>query len=113
MKFTENTVLVGHNILDFDIPFLNANLSIFNISSVKNMAIDTLLMSRKLFAGLPNHKLGTLANHFNVDYAGAHRAMKDVDINRQVFLKMLDKYLAQLEREQEVAKKQQANHQLI
>lgn len=99
MEFIGDSIIVGHNIMNFDVPFLNNNLQKIGKSSLNNMLIDTLIMARKLLPGLPNHKLGTVATHFNVDYAGAHRAMRDVEINRQVFLKMLDQYMKVLERE--------------
>lgn len=99
MEFIGDSIIVGHNIMNFDVPFLNNNLQGIGQSLLSNMLIDTLIMARKLLPGLPNHKLGTVATHFNVDYAGAHRAMRDVEINRQVFLKMLDQYMKVLERE--------------
>jgi len=99
IEFIGDSIIVGHNIMNFDVPFLNNNLNNVGQPSLRNMLIDTLIMARKLLPGLPNHKLGTVATHFNVDYAGAHRAMRDVEINRQVFLKMLEQYMKVLERE--------------
>ncbi len=99
LEFVEGAVLVGHNILTFDVPFLNADLQRYQLRPLHNMVIDTLVMSRKLLQHLPNHKLGTVATHFGVDPAGAHRAMVDVEMNKQVFLKMLNQYLEQLAQE--------------
>ena len=31
-----------------------------------------------------NHKLGTLAKLFNINYEGAHRGLKDVEINTRI-----------------------------
>jgi DNA polymerase III epsilon subunit family exonuclease len=113
IAYVGDAVVVGHNILNFDIPFLNNNLQNIGSPILNNMLIDTLIMSRKLLPGLPNHKLGTVATHFGVDYAGAHRAMRDVEINRQVFMKMLDQYLQTLAREDEMKRQSQANHSLL
>ncbi len=90
MKFISNAVLVGHNILGFDIFFVNAHIRKLQLKPIENFAIDTLIMSRKLIPGLPNYKLGTVANYFNISYDGAHRALRDVQINRDVFLRLVD-----------------------
>ena len=34
---------------------------------------------------MPNHKLGTLANYFNIDYSGAHRSLRDCEITLGVY----------------------------
>ena len=40
--------------------------------------IDTMRIARRLFKGLPNHKLDTLSSAFNKKYFPSHRAMNDV-----------------------------------
>ena len=35
-----------------------------------------------------NHKLGTLAKLFNINYEGAHRGLKDVEITYEVYNKL-------------------------
>ena len=47
--------------------------------------MDTLALSRNILKGLPNYKLGTLANHFNIDYSGAHRSLRDCEITLDVY----------------------------
>lgn len=96
LDFTQNTVLVGHNIINFDLPFLNNDLTRCSLKPLSNFAVDTLLMARTLLPQLPNHKLSTVALHFGVDPSGAHRAMVDVEMNKKIFLKMLDQYLEAL-----------------
>lgn len=94
LEFIKDSILVGHNILGFDIFFVNAHVRQLKLPAVNNFAIDTLIMSRKLIPGLPNYKLGTVANHFNISYDGAHRALRDVQINRDVFLRLIDIFSA-------------------
>lgn len=94
--FAQESILVGHNIINFDLPFLNSDLSRCSLQPLSNFAVDTLLMARTLLPQLPNHKLGTVALHFNVDPAGAHRAMVDVEMNKKVFLNMLDQYIQKM-----------------
>ncbi len=90
IEFTKDAVLVGHNILGFDIGFVNAHLRRLGKPAMGNYVIDTLIMSRRLLPGLGSYKLGSVAEHFNIDYSGAHRAMRDVEINREVFLRLID-----------------------
>ena len=76
VEFTKDTILVGHNILSFDVPYLNAELARTGNGPVNNMIIDTLVMARKVLPHLPNHKLGTVATHYEIDPSGAHEYMK-------------------------------------
>ena len=101
LDFTKDTILVGHNILNFDIPFLNNDLKRLSFSPLENLVVDTLIMARKILPSLPNHKLGTVATHFGVDPTGAHRAMVDVEMNKKVFLKMLTAYVTKLKEEEQ------------
>lgn len=112
-EFIKDSILVGHNILNFDVPFLNADLSRCGCETMNNMMIDTLVMARKLLPQLPNHKLGTVATHFGVDPSGAHRAMVDVEMNKKVFLKMLDQYLDVVAKEQQVQDQTRNNTSLF
>jgi DNA polymerase III epsilon subunit family exonuclease len=88
-QFISEAVLVGHNIRRFDWPFIAAHFMKLELPVPKNDLLDTLELSRR-YLSLPNHKLGTIASHFNISYAGAHRANVDVAITRQVLFKILD-----------------------
>ena len=112
-KFAEGSILVGHNILTFDIPFLNNELKRLNIDIVNNLLVDTLVMARKLLPMLPNHKLTTVASHFKIDPSGAHRAMVDVEMNKKVFLIMLNQYLEHLQKEEDKKKVNNTNSSLF
>lgn len=89
VEFIANTTLVGHNIRDFDMKFVNRHLSQIGMAPVDNTIIDTVDLSRQKMPHLGSHKLGTLANEFEIDYSKAHRAMEDVKINADVFLRLL------------------------
>ena len=89
LAFIEKTTLVGHNIREFDLKFLNRHLVQVNLEPVENAIIDTLDLSRTKMPQMPNHKLGTLAQKFGIDYSKAHRAIEDVKINAEVFIRLL------------------------
>lgn len=53
--------------------------------------IDTVALARYLVPDLPNHKLNTLADHFSVNIPlQRHRALPDVEMTVQIFLKLLE-----------------------
>jgi DNA polymerase-3 subunit epsilon len=87
--FAAGTVLVGHNIRRFDLPFLAAHFAAVGLPPPDHELLDTLELARATLA-LPNYKLGTIATHFGIPVAGAHRAAADVAITRQVLLRLLD-----------------------
>lgn len=89
LDFCGSSTLVGHNI-EFDLKFLNHHLRKLSLGDIRNPYVDTLELVRKYFSlGTVNNKLSTIATHFGIDVGGAHRAMKDVDMTRQIFIKIL------------------------
>lgn len=89
-EFIVGSVLVGHNIRRFDFPFLAAHYNRLNLPVPSNELVDTLDLSRSMLQ-LPNHKLGTIASHYGFSTEGAHRAMADVVMTRQILLELLPK----------------------
>ena len=83
MDFTRDYIIIGHNV-NFDINFIYDNLEELNISPITNDFVDTLRISRRLIPELKHHKLSDLANYFNIDTNGSHRALKDVEITSEV-----------------------------
>ncbi len=89
VEFIGDTTLVGHNIRGFDMKFINRHLVQVGLAPLENQLIDTLDLSRQKMTHLGSHKLGTLANEFGIDYSKAHRAIEDVKINAEVFIRLL------------------------
>lgn len=84
VDFTKGYTLMAHN-ARFDMNFLNSNMnSCFN-QNLENECLDTLKISKELIKDLPSYKLKSLADYFNVDYTGAHRALKDCEITLDVY----------------------------
>jgi len=70
MDFMGSNFIVAHN-ADFDVSFLNASLKKFAFPQKKiasEKIIDTLDLSRFLLYNLHNHTLGTLSDHFTVEF---------------------------------------------
>lgn len=97
LRLARGAVLMGHNIVKFDIPFANRELERNGIPGALDpaVAIDTILMARELFnfkAGFDRkpYSLRELANYLHVrtDPALDHDALGDIDTDWQIFLAM-------------------------
>jgi len=85
IEFIGDLDLVGHNIYRFDMKFIQRDSERYFGKTLNNGVIDTLQLSRKYLPKLCSHSLGALANHYEVSYEGAHRALADCKINNQVY----------------------------
>lgn len=83
-EFSSGLRLMAHN-AKFDMSFLNTYMQKELGKGVRDDSMDTLLLSRAILKDVPNHKLGTLADYFGIDYTGAHRALKDCEITLDVY----------------------------
>lgn len=78
-------IIVGHGV-GFDIDILAAEAERHGIPCKirHNLYLDTLRMAR-LYGESPINSLEHLRKHFNIPLEGAHRAMSDVIVNKEVF----------------------------
>lgn len=83
-EFSDGMRLMAHN-AKFDIGFLDTYMRKNLGKAAPTNTLDTLAMSRAIVKDVPNHKLGTLATHFNIDYSGAHRSLRDCEITLEVY----------------------------
>lgn len=86
VDFAGENIIVGHNV-NFDINFIYDKCEKYLDKHVSNDFIDTMKIAKRL-VDTPNYKLGTLAEYFDVDYNGAHRGLKDVEITYEVYNKL-------------------------
>jgi DNA polymerase III epsilon subunit len=90
-RFIGNSTLVAHN-TDFDIGFLGFEYSRIG-QGLRNRHICTLKLSRKLYPGLSDYRLETVAKHIlgiETDKDRHHRALDDAHLTARVWLKMKD-----------------------
>lgn len=85
IKMIGNHPIVGHGI-KFDVECIVecAQKAGINQTLRNNKQIDTLRLAR-LYGESPINSLEQLRKHFNIPEEGAHRAMSDVIVNREVF----------------------------
>lgn len=99
LKGFENPVLVGHNIISFDIPVLLHKLSEFHLLneflSTVHLCIDTLKLSRKLFKKeVGNFRQQTLVSVLLKMEYSAHDALQDVLLLQELFMGVLNENLS-------------------
>lgn len=74
--FVASDVIVGHSVA-YDINFLYDNAERFGLSVPTNDYVDTLRLSRRLYADLSDHKLATVAQYLGVNQLPEHRGLAD------------------------------------
>ncbi len=86
-QFIGKGILVAHN-ADFDIGFLRYENSRIG-QSLPNRHICTLKVSRKLYPGLPDYRLETVAKHIlgiEIDKGMRHRALDDARLTARIWM---------------------------
>lgn len=87
-EFCGTDILVAHN-APFDAQFLTADYKKFEFATPAGTILDTLPISRKVFTGLPNYKLGTLVQHLKIPTSEFHRAEEDASYAGKLFLELV------------------------
>ena len=85
--FVGSRPMVAHNAA-FDRQFWRSELAHCGLQAPHDFAC-TLLLSRRLYPDAPNHKLGTLAQWFDLPVSGrAHRALADAEVAAHLLARM-------------------------
>ncbi|MBC7743415.1 MAG: 3'-5' exonuclease [Bdellovibrionaceae bacterium] len=87
-EFCEDSIMVAHN-APFDAQFLTCDIKKFESAAPRGLILDTLPISRKVFPGIPNYKLGTIVQHLKIPTTGFHRAEEDATYCGQIFLELI------------------------
>lgn len=87
--FIGNMVLVGHNIAAFDMKFICRDAMDYFGLTIGNDYIDTLPLSRRCLPELRHHTLVDLAGYYGISSVGAHRALNDCRMNREVYERLV------------------------
>ena len=86
--FIQDRILIGHNVAKYDNPILERVLQKHLNRGLPNPHYDTLVTARRLF---PRQRRGiqALAEKFGIEYSRLHRAMDDVEVNREIFKELI------------------------
>ncbi len=91
LNFIKDTILVAHN-AQFDLNFLNAECENCGLPVTKNYAVDTLILSRRIFSEAERHKLDFLADYLGIDKGSSHRAFDDAVTCMELFKHCMARY---------------------
>ncbi|MBX3298049.1 MAG: 3'-5' exoribonuclease [Acidobacteria bacterium] len=91
LRFIGDSVMVAHNAA-FDMRFLNYEISrIFPDHRLANPCLCTVQLSRRLLPEIENHKLKTVARHYEIDLVDHHRASADAFATAHIFVNLLSR----------------------
>lgn len=85
LEFIGDSVLVGHNIHTFDMNFAYDAVWLAWGKELGNDYIDTLYMARSCLPQLAHHRLTDVAEYFQINTEGAHRALNDCMMNQKCY----------------------------
>lgn len=88
--FIDDGFVLAHH-APFDLGFLAWEFEKARMLLPSNPAFCTSLLSRAINADVPNHRLATLAKHFEIEAGAAHRALDDAKTCLAVALKYFEK----------------------
>jgi len=88
-EFAKSCVLVGHNI-GFDMSFINSEYSRLEQTCLENETLDTIALAKRYLI-IPSYSLKNVAAYLKVPQPSSHRALADVDVTRQVLLKLIER----------------------
>ncbi|HEY0385987.1 MAG TPA: exonuclease domain-containing protein [Pyrinomonadaceae bacterium] len=89
LDFAADAVLVAHN-AQFDVRFLNHEIRrVFPGRRMHNSQLCTVKLSRRIFPGLTNYRLHTIAEHFEIPIRNRHRAPDDALATAEIFIRIL------------------------
>ncbi len=91
LDFIGDSILVAHN-SGFDMRFLNHEIGrVFGKYKLANPCLCTVQLSRKLLPDILNHKLKTVAEHYEIELVNHHRASADAYATAHIFVNLLNR----------------------
>ncbi|MEC8736517.1 MAG: 3'-5' exonuclease [Candidatus Thermoplasmatota archaeon] len=87
-ELIDGAVIIGHNVLKFDLPFIEQEyFRCGELPPKPAFVIDTLLLARRLKVGRP-HNLGSLCSRHGIDLTNAHTAGADAAASMLLFAQL-------------------------
>ncbi|MFD1413837.1 ATP-dependent DNA helicase DinG [Oceanobacillus jeddahense] len=89
-RILQDSYIIAHN-ANFDVGFLNMELTSNGYPELKNQVLDTVELSRILFPSISSYKLNHLADYFELHHDDPHRALSDAYVTAKLFFKLKEK----------------------
>lgn len=90
LRWCGDDAMIGHNIMQFDIKFIDLAAQRILHHAVPNRIIDTLQMSRSMYPQYNRHRLVDLIQRFDIADVEEHRALSDAEQTQMCFEYMRD-----------------------
>jgi DNA polymerase III epsilon subunit family exonuclease len=97
-EFAGDRILVAHNGIRFDIPFVQKTVERNNLRRENLLCLDTLWLSRKLYTGEGKHNLDAVTKRYNLDrfypssfLSQRHNALVDVMLTAEALKLFISK----------------------
>ena len=74
--------------ISFDIRFINAAFSKFNIDRIQNTVIDLISICKKKNSFQANYKFETSLKEYQITNTVPHRALEDARLMHQLYMKL-------------------------
>jgi len=87
LKRIEGQVVVGYNLLGFDLPLLEVELGRLNLKMPECFPVDALVFTKGLVKK-GRHRLVDMVKHYGITMENAHRATTDADATVRLLLAM-------------------------
>jgi len=99
IDFIGDSILVGHNIVEFDNKVISRFMATYMNTELSNRCYDTFIVAKKLFP-FENYKLDALADKFGISYNDLrlHRSLGDIALTEQVFRRLRREELIRTEK---------------
>ncbi len=88
VDFTRDTLVVGHNIISFDLPILDHHLQKHRLNLHYRGVADTKRLAKNSIH-VPSYRLADLSSHFNLPVLPTHRAIDDVRATAHLFRQLM------------------------
>jgi DNA polymerase III epsilon subunit family exonuclease len=90
LRFIAGSCLCSYNAV-FDLGFLENEIRLCRLPALNNiLAADILKMARRLLPALGRYSLGFVAESLGIKARQEHRALSDVRMTREIFLRLTD-----------------------
>lgn len=87
-RILQGTIFVAHNV-NFDLPFLNYELTNAGLDPLPNRAIDTVELAQVVFPTYPSYKLRDLTTRLQIKHLNPHRADSDALVTAELLLRII------------------------
>lgn len=92
LDFLGGDIIVGYNINTFDYNIIYDLSDLLCNRVFSNDFVDIYYAARRSMCDVDDHKLTSICEKFNVDFTGAHRALKDCYLTKAAYDKIYEIY---------------------